>query len=661
MTTPTTSTDWLKDTTRTNPAVLDHLASENTATDAALAPLADLKATLVEEFITRAKIDRRTPDVVDGDYAYYAELDATASQSRHMRRHILTGTIEILLDEEVAAGGEFYDLGTITISDDHTRMLWTEDRTGDEFYGLTVKDLTTGEILARFDNIAANALFNIDGTKVVYKTYDDAHRPHQVWAYDIPTKTATLLYQEDDERFWLSLDATRDEQWIVINSESSQTTAEHILVERSTLTNPTVFTPRVDGIYTMLDAFDGYFWIVSNHRRRDNELFTGTPGQPANEWHTVYTPDDGIHLLGFDLFAHHMAFEMRYNGFNRVAVAKRNGNRISSLAWLESSTDASTTTLGDNPMAHSPYLHIETSDWTTPDTTIRYRLEHETGTTATSARTIIHTEPVPGYNADLYTSELRWVASEDGTRVPYSLIRRKDTNVTGTHLWAYGSYGISEDPGFVDTWVSLLDRGIACAVAYPRGGSELGRHWYDNGKLEYKQNTFKDMEAVAKDINTTGFGPIALRGGSAGGLMVGATINRAPEQFAVAIAEVPFVDALATMLDPTLPLTIGEYEEWGNPEDPEVYDRIKAYSPVDNVSPRPYPAVLATAGLHDPRVGYWEPAKWVIKLRESTTTGKPVLFRCEMSGHGGSTGRWDKYSERAEIMAFIIDQLQKAH
>lgn len=653
-----TNNEWLKDTTRTNPEVLAHLESENLATDKALAPLTELKKTLVSEFMRRAKIDRRSPDVIDGPYAYYAEFDAEASQPRHMRRHIASGVIETLLDEEVLANGDFFDIGDITVSDDHSLLAWSEDRSGDEFYTLKVKNIATGELLAQVDRAAPAVVFNRDGSKLVYMTHDDAHRPHRVWAYDIPTRETTLLLQEDDERFWLDISVTRDESWLVINSESSQTTSEHVLIERDNLTGPQVFTPRVDGIYSSIDSYDGHFWVISNHRRRDNELFIATPGQQATEWASVFTPEEGVNLSGFDLFENHIAFEMRYNGFNRVAVATRKGTTVGPISWLESSTDASTTTLAENPSPNSPHLVIEKSDWVTPDTTIRYTFTADNA--LVGDRTVIHMDEVPGYESSMYSSELLWATSEDGTAIPYSLIRRKDVDLKGTQLWAYGAYGICEDPGLVDTWISLLDRGIACAVAYPRGGAELGRHWYDNGKLEHKENTFKDMVATAQDLHANSCGPIALRGGSAGGLMVGATINRAPELFTAAVAEVPFVDVLSTMLDPTLPLTVGEYEEWGNPEDPDVYQRILAYSPIDNVSPKNYPAVLATGGLHDPRVGYWEPAKWVLALRENATGNKPILFRCEMAGHGGSTGRWDKYDERAEVMAFIVNQIELA-
>lgn len=658
-TTPVSPHDWLKDTARTNPYVLAHLEAENKATDLALAPLKGLQDVLESEFVSRAKIDRRSADVLDGPYAYYLEFDAEASQPRHMRRHLESGNVETLLDEEVVAGGGFCDIGDITVSDDHTLLAWSEDRSGDEFYTLFVKNIASGEVLAKVEDTAAAVMFNKDNNKIVYMTYDDAHRPHQVWAYDIPTSQSTLLIQEDDERFWLDLSTTRDEQWLVVNSESSQTTSEHILFERTDFLNPTVFTERVEGVYTSLDSYDNNFWIVSNHSRRDNELFVGEPGQPATQWKKIFTPADGVNLTGFDLFVQHIAFEMRYNGFNRVAVAARRGTEIGSPTWLESSTDASTTTLAENPSANSPHLVIETSDWITPDTTISYTFVDNND--LVSDRSVVHTVEVPGYDRALYTSELKWATSHDGTLIPYSFISRSDIPIQGTQLWAYGAYGICEDPGLVETWLSLLNRGIACAVAYPRGGAELGREWYDNGKLEYKQNTFFDMVAVSQNLHENNCGPLVLRGGSAGGLLVGATINMAPELFVAAVAEVPFVDVLSTMLDPTLPLTVGEYEEWGNPEDPGVYQRILAYSPIDNVRCQSYPAVLATGGLHDPRVGYWEPAKWVLSLRENTTSDQPVLFRCEMAGHGGSTGRWDKYKESAEIMAFVVNQVELAH
>lgn len=649
---------WLKDIQRENPTVLAHLAAENATTDQIFAPLTPLQTTLLAEYTTRAKIDRRTRDVIDGEYAYYEEFDATASQPRHMRRHTPSNTIETLLDEDTLAHGDYCDVGDITVSDDHTRLAWTEDRQGNEEYTLYVKDLATSTLLATITDTAAEVIFSSDGTQIVYLTLDHAHRPHQVWSYNIPTQTATLLFQENDERFWLSTTVTRDEKWVVIDSTSSQTTSEHILVERTHLTNPTVFTSRTEGIYTDLDAYDDTFWIISNHRRKDNELFTAQHGQSAHQWTPVYTPEEGTFLNNIEIFAQHIAFDMRYNGFNRVAVAKRNNTTIGSLTWLESTTDASTTTLSENPMPNSPYLSIEHHTWTTPTTTIRYRLEHETGPTPVSARTIEHTEYIPEYTPDLYDSTLSWATSPDGTSIPYSIIQRIDTPVRGAQLWAYGSYGVTEDPSLVSTWISLLDRGIACVIAYPRGGGELGREWYDKGKLTHKQNTFDDMEAIARALHLNGYAPLVLRGGSAGGLMVGATINQAPELFVAAVAEVPFVDVLSTMLDSTLPLTVGEYEEWGNPEDPDVYNRIEAYSPIDNVRVANYPAIYATAGLHDPRVGYWEPAQWVLTLREHTTSNKPILLRCEMAGHGGSTGRWDQYSEKAEAMAFIITHIE---
>lgn len=659
MTIATTGTDWLKDTTRTNPQVIAHLDAENAATDAALAPLADLQHTLLREFISRVKTDVKTAEIVDGSYAYYTELDADASQPRHMRRHLDTGNIETLLDEHTAAQGGYFAVGDIGVSDDHALLGWTEDRDGSERYTLFIRNISTGETLGTLGDIAASFEFNKTGTKIAYVAKDDAEREYQVWAYDIPTGQSTLLYEETDARYGVSIHTSRDENWLIITSTSQVPTTETVIVERTHFSSPTTFARRVDGVAAHVDAYDNQFWILTNHNRRDFRIATGMPGQTPSEWEAVYTPSDGITLADMTLFANHIAIEARYKGFNRVAVAHRNGSYISDITWLGDITAATTTELDENPDPLSRHLRVSTTDWTTPDTEILYTLSL-TGTPATDP-IIDWVHPTPNYDQTQYESFLNWATSEDGTEVPYSVIRRKNIETRGTQLWAYGSYGVSEDPGLVSTWVSLLDRGIACVVAYPRGGGELGRAWHDNGKLEHKENTFKDMEAVSRALVRDGYAPIVIRGGSAGGLMVGATINRAPELFAGAVAEVPFVDCLATMLDPTLPLTIGEYDEWGNPEEPDVYDRIQAYSPVDNIREADYPAIYATAGFHDPRVGYWEPAKWVIAIRENTTSGRPVLFRCNMNGHGGSTGRWDAYAERAEAMAFVIDRIERAH
>lgn len=653
--TKNTGHDWLFDITRTDPRVLAHLTAENRTTDEALAPLKPLEAELVAEMRTRESVDFRSAEVQDGNWVYFEEISAEASQLRHLRRNLTTNITELLLDEEAEANGDYYALGTLEVSDDHTRMVYTEDRVGDEDYTLIVKDLATGTELSRLEDVTDEAAFSFDGEHVLFVRTDKSDRPCEVWSLHIASGEETLIYREPNEQYLVSIDVTRDDNWFTISSCATETRTV-LLLDRRTLAGLTPFTNTVEGVKITVESFDNNFWVYSNHESLDGGIYLASIGQDIKDWQTILAPNSDAYVEGFALFNDFIAIEARINGFARVATATRNGATIGTLNWIGNINDASTTAIDENPMPELNTLRLERSDWTTPDATWLYTI---TNGVAIEGGVEVQ-DIVGGYNQDDYQAEVIWVTSYDGVRVPVSLLTSKDTPIVGTFLYAYGAYGMSEDPCFVSSWISLMDRGIACAVVHARGGSEFGRKWHDAGRLENKTNTFKDVAAAARELTALGYAPngnIVLRGGSAGGLMVGATINLAPELFRGAIAEVPFVDCLTTMNNPELPLTIGEYTEWGNPNDPEAYARIASYSPIDNVAPKNYPTVLATAGLHDPRVGYWEPAKWVLALRENTTSGNSIYLRTKMNGHGYSPDRWESIKEKAELLAFALDCL----
>ena len=706
---------WLRD--RDDPAVLAHLEAENAYAEAVLAPLAPLCARLFEEIKGRiAETDLSVP-VRRGPWWYYRRTEEGRDYPIHCRRPVAGDDPpvevgpggsdngegegdgeEVILDENVLAEGrEFLEVANFTVSDDHRWLAYATDTTGDERYDLTFRSLGDAGP-AQVETVAGTyygLAWAADDRTVFYTRPDRAMRPHQVWRHRVGADPASdaLVLQEDDERFTVSLARTKDGAYVVI-SVRSRTTGECWVVPAAEPTAaPAVVQPRRHGIeysiehHRSKEGGPGWFVAVTNDAAEDFRVVakpaTG-PGAPGAEWAEVVRHRPGVRVDDVDVLDEWLVVAeraggepvLRIVGIPPAGVGALAGTDVLARSWVvPAAQHPAATWAGWNPEPAARLLRIEQTSLTDPRTVSDVDL----GTRDVVVR---KRQPVlGGYDPGTYRTCRLWATAADGTRVPLSVVHRADLLADpgappGTPpaapapclLYGYGAYEHSIDPVFSSLRLSLLDRGVVYAVAHVRGGGELGRHWWLDGRMAAKPHTFSDFLACARHLVETGFaapGRLAARGASAGGLLMGAVVNAAPQLFAAVVAEVPFVDCLTTMLDESLPLTVGEEEEWGDPgRDADAYALIESYSPYDNVRGVDdaggrvrHPRIYATAGLHDHRVGYWEPAKWVAKLRDVDPDAQ-VLLRTELSaGHAGPSGRYDAWRDEARVYAFVLDAL----
>jgi oligopeptidase B len=488
-------------------------------------------------------------------------------------------------------------------------------------------------------------------------------RPYEIWRHRLgnPASADVLVHREEDERFFLGVERTRSGRFVLIDASSKLTSEVWFVPTATPDATPLVIAPREHGHEYAVEhqgssADDDRFLIVTNDggRARNFELVTAPGADPGRaNWQTLVPHRDDVKLDAVSAFAHHLVLSERANGLERLRVLDTASDDIHEIAMPDPVYSA---WVGPNVEYATTTLRYGYTSLVAPVTDVDYDM-------GSRAATIVKTQPVlGGYDAGEYVSARLWASAADGTQVPISVVHRRDTPIDGSApalLYGYGSYEHSTEPSFRSSRLSLLDRGFVYAIAHVRGGGEMGREWYEAGRLEHKMNTFTDFVSCAEHLVAGGYATrarLAARGGSAGGLLMGAVVNLRPDLFAAIVAEVPFVDVVTTMLDPSLPLTITEWEEWGDPREPDAYARMKEYSPYDNVHAAAYPALLVTSGLNDPRVQYWEPAKWVAKLREYSTSGRPVYLRTEMgAGHGGPSGRYDAWKDEAIVLSFVCD------
>ncbi|HLR97470.1 MAG TPA: S9 family peptidase, partial [Jiangellaceae bacterium] len=569
---------------------------------------------------------------------------------------------QVMLDENALAGDSpYFALGTLTVSPDGHLLAYSTDYDGSEEYTLRVKDLRTGEVLPdEIPNTYYSTAFSTDASVLFYTTVDAAMRPYRVWRHVLGTSANddVVVHQEDDERFFLGVGLTRSRSYLLITLGSAITTEMRVLAADNPLGEFRVVEPRQDGVEYTLDHAGDQFYIVHNARAMDFELDRAPVSDPGRaHWEQVIAHRPGTRIEDVDAFADHLVVSLRQDGATGLHVLPLTDAGAQPGYDLEFREQVRTVGLGVNAEFDTSTLRLGYMSLTTP----RSAYDHDLH--AGERRLRKQTPVLGGVDLEDYTSTREWAVAQDGTRVPISVVSRRDTPRDGTApclLYGYGSYEASMDPYFSIPRLSLLDRGFVFAIAHVRGGGEMGRSWYENGKLLHKRNTFTDFVTVATHLVQAGWTAherLVGRGGSAGGLLIGAVANLAPSAFGALVAEVPFVDALNTILDPTLPLTVIEWEEWGNPvESAEVYAYMKSYSPYENVAAQRYPAMLATTGLNDPRVGYHEPAKWVARLRATATGDQPLLLKTEMgAGHAGPSGRYDAWWDEAFVLAFIID------
>ena len=672
--------EWLRD--KSDRAVVAHLEAENAYAEAATARLQPLRDEIFEEIRSRTQETDLSVPVASGPWWYYSRSYEGSQYSVECRAPRVEGaprpnpgagaSIEgeqVLLDGNVESKGhDFFALGALSISPDHRLLAYAIDTEGDERFALRIKDLGTGEVVdTAVQEVGYGCVFSFDGRYLFYTRVDETWRPHQTWRHEVgsPADTDVLVHEEPDERFWMGLGSSRDDRWIMIGLGSKTTSEVRLLDATDPLGEFRVVAPRREGVEYDVEPAADRLLIVHNADSIDSDLaWAPLDATSADQWQPLMRSAEGERFQGVEAFDDVAVLALRRDGLTAVRVLERDASSPTGYGAshdLDFDEPVYSVGLGENPESATTSLQVVFESLVTPRTVLDYDL-------GTREYTLLKRQPVlGGYDPTQYEQRREWATAEDGTRVPISLVYPAGSVPDGSRpgmLTAYGSYEISSDPYFSVARLSLLQRGFVYAIAHVRGGGELGRSWYDQGKLTHKRSTFTDFVACADHLVETGWvhpDRLVAEGGSAGGLLIGAAINLAPQRFRAVHAAVPFVDALTTILDPSLPLTVVEWEEWGNPlEDPEVYAYMKSYSPYENVHRAPYPAVLATTSLNDTRVYFTEPAKWVARLRENTTSGpdeRPVLLRTEMvAGHGGKSGRYDSWRQVAWEWAFLVDQ-----
>jgi oligopeptidase B len=659
--------DWYWLRNRDDPEVRAYLEAENAYAETVLAPAAELRDRIYAEIRARVQETDESAPVPDGDWSYYSRTVEGRQYPIHCRRprgEEERDREQTLLDENVlAAGHDYFSLGGFEVSPDHRVLAYSTDLNGGERYTLRFRDLDTG---ADLDDVVENVTYGLawsdDARTCFYVRPDDAMRPNEVWRHrlDTPAADDTLAFREDDERFFVDVGRARSGRFVFIESSSKMTAETWYLPTDAPERDPMLIAKREhEHEYSVEhhvdDAHGDRFLIVTNEQGARNFKLMVTPvADPGRDhWTEVLPHRDDVRLDAVNAFRNHLVLTERADGLDRVRVMRLDEETVTTLP---ASDPVYSMWVGPNPEYDAHSVRYGYTSLVAPVTDLDYD-------PTSDASTIVRVQPIlGGYDPNAYTSARVWADAPDGTRVPISVVHRRDVVLDGSApalLAGYGAYEHSSDPAFRASRVSLLDRGFVCAIAHVRGGGELGRGWYEEGRLDRKSNTFTDFIACAETLVARGYtSPARLiaRGGSAGGLLMGAVANLRPDLFAGIVAEVPFVDIVTTMLDPDLPLTITEWEEWGDPQDPDAYARMKAYSPYDNVEARPYPAMFVTTGLNDPRVQYWEPAKWVAKLRAHTTSENPIVLRTEMgAGHGGPSGRYDAWRDEATVLAFVCE------
>lgn len=677
---------WLRE--RDEPEVLAHLEAENAYTRAALAHLSDLRGELYDEIVSRVQESDASAPVRRGALEYFTRTVEGLQYGVHCRRPAGSdalpdplatpgdplGEVVVLDENALADGHEYFAVGDLVIDPAQEVAAYSVDTSGGERYDLAFRRLPSEEGQTPgvdIGDVVPDVYYGVawanDGATVFYTRPDETMRPWQVWRHTLgtPTTDDALVYQEDDEHFYVSVDRMRSGRFVAITTASKITTEIRLVDADAPAAAPVVVEPREQGHEYHVEHHSGpggdRLFVLTNSGGAENFALMVTPVTSPGRahWQTVLAHRDDTRLEDVDAFATLVVVSERTDAVERLRVlVLADDGTVADEHHVEMPEPVYSAWLGGNPEYDATTIRYHYTSLVTPSSAFDYD-------PATRSTHLVKRQLVPGFDADQYESRREWAVAADGTRVPISIVYRRDRR-TGEPspmlLYGYGSYEVSIDPTFSVSRISLLDRGAVYAIAHIRGGGEMGRRWYEEGKLLEKTNTFTDFVACAEHLVDGGWTApdrLAARGGSAGGLLMGAVANLRPDLFRVVVAEVPFVDCLTTILDETLPLTVTEWEEWGDPlHDRAVYDYMKSYSPYDNVEAREYPALLVTGGLNDPRVQYWEPAKWVAKLRATKTDANELVLKMEMgAGHSGPSGRYDAWKDEAFVLAFVLDQL----
>jgi oligopeptidase B len=652
---------WLRE--RENPEVIDYLKAENAYTYAVMKPLEGFRDTLYKEMLSRIKeTDESVPYLNRGYWYYQREVEGMQYPIYCRRKGSMDAVEEVLLDvNELAKGHKFTSLGSFDVSADSGMLAYSVDFTGYRQYMLQVKDLATGKLLADTAARVTSVAWAMDDKTLFYVQEDEVtKRSNHLHRLTLGEAEQPLLYDERDEIYDITVGNTRSDAYIVLTSSAKDTSEVRVLAANEPRGEFRVVEPRKAGLEYYVDHHGGEFFIRANDKGANFRLVTAPVANPARaNWKEIVAHRPRVMLEEVSLFQDFWVLVERDKGLIKLRITDFASGKSHYVDFDEPVYGAY---LGMNPEYGTKQLRFVYESFATPRSWYDYDVAKRT-------RKLLKRQPVLGkFDPKDYTSEALTAIAKDGTRIPISLVYRTSLRKDGPQpllLYGYGSYGLTRDPWFSSTRLSLLDRGMIFAIAHVRGGGDLGRTWYDDGKLLKKKNTFTDFIACAESLvrrRLTSSSQLVIQGGSAGGLLTGAVSNMRPDLFKAVVAQVPFVDVMNTMLDASLPLTVGEYLEWGNPNEERSYKYMRAYSPYDNVKKKAYPAMLVETSLNDSQVGYWEAAKYVAKLRSLKTDANPLLLKTIMeAGHGGASGRYDALKEVAFTYAFVLDQAGLAH
>ncbi len=647
-----------------DPEILAHLEAENAYFHAVMAPRAALTETIFQELKGRIKEDDASVPAKDGAYLYRWRFAPGAQYRTWLRQPVAGGEEAVILDEPaLAKGHDYFRLGDLEVSPDDTLLAWAADSDGSERYVVRIKALSSEELLDEaIPNTSGSVLWAADSKTLLYVELNENLRPFRVRAHALgsPVAEDRVIYEEADDGFFVHIGETQSRAFLLIRAGDHVTSEVRLLPAAEPFAEALVVAPREAGHEYDLDHAGDRLFILTNDRHKNFRIVTAPVATPGREhWQELIGPSDRHYLRGLEAFKDQLVVRERIDGLDQIRIRRHADGEEHYVAFPEASYAAG---LGQNPEFAIDRLRLVYTSMVTPPTVFDYDL-------ATRQLETRKVQEIPsGYDPERYVTKRLLATARDGTTVPISLVHAKDFPTDGSgalHLYGYGAYGMGMPPSFSTARLSLLDRGFAYAIAHIRGGDELGYHWYEDGKLDKRENTFNDFADCARHLIAEGYateGGISISGGSAGGTLMGVSVNQEPALWRAAVAHVPFVDVLNTMLDDSLPLTPMEWPEWGDPiTDQAAFELIRGYSPYDRISAQAYPPLLITAGLNDPRVTYWEPAKWAAKLRATKTDDNLLLLKTNMgAGHGGKSGRYESLHEVAEEYTFLLMAFGKA-
>lgn len=648
---------WLRD--RNNPEVIKYLKAENKYTESMMKHTEAFQDTLYKEMLGKIKeTDLSVPEKLV-DYYYYTRTEQGKQYRIYCRKKgSLEAKEEILLDHNVLAKGyDYFDIGVFKISPDHKLLAYSIDTSGSERFTLYVKDLQTNSLFKeKISNTGYSAAWANDNKTIFYTILDNAKRPYKIYRHTLGTNTEQdeFVYYEKDDAFWLNISRTKSDKYLIIDLASHTTSEVRYLSADTPQGQFKLIHPRQHEIEYYVEHHNDRFFIMTNDNAKNFKLIQTPVNDPSKEnWKEIIPHRDSVKIDGIDIFDNFLVVYEMEKGLKKIQVRNFTSGETYYVDFAE---PVYTFWLGKNRDFNSHLLRFTYNSFITPRSVFDYDMDNRTQELKKQY------EVLGGYNPSLYQSKRIFATAQDGATIPISLVYKKGIKKDGKsplYLMGYGSYGTCMETYFSSNRLSLLDRGFIYAIAHIRGGGEMGRYWYEQGKLLNKKNTFTDFIACAEYLineKYTSNDKLVITGGSAGGLLIGAVTNMRPDLFKIVVADVPFVDLINTMLDPTLPLTVLEYEEWGNPNEKVYYDYMESYSPYDNVAAKEYPSILITAGLNDSRVQYWEATKWTAKLRALKTDNNLLLLKINMgSGHLGASGRYDFLKDIAFEFAFILD------